>query len=351
MGFLINAIKEKIMLELQRNYITMTLPAVLEVPLICLEESLYSQNLEQIEVDKPIFIIGCHRSGTSIVYDTMAQHPDLAYFTNASALLPNLPILIHQIGASMGLDQVNQERFFKDGVDYTATTPCEGIRIWERYAPPDAEEHYLDETYNSLDMERYLNLIIKKHLKYFKRKRFFNKNPDNSVRIRYIKKLFPDAYFINIIRDGRAVCYSLLKGRQRAVEFFGADHPHAKLAPKVKGWNTLHKQFDQDPITLLGTVWKEVVETVEHDRQYINPECFLEIRFEDFVTQPFSYYEKVMSFCQLDWSDPVKAIFQKEANKIKRDRNESWKKGLTAEDLDRLTGVIGSTMKAYGYEI
>ena len=42
------------------------------------------------------------------------------------------------------------------------------------------------------------------------RPRFVNKNLQNSFRVRLLNLIFPDAKFIHIIRDGRAVAFSLL---------------------------------------------------------------------------------------------------------------------------------------------
>ncbi len=34
-----------------------------------------------MEIYKPIFIVGVPRSGTTLLYDLMAYHPDLAFFS------------------------------------------------------------------------------------------------------------------------------------------------------------------------------------------------------------------------------------------------------------------------------
>ena len=41
----------------------------------------------------PIFIIGCGRSGTTIVYDLLCEHPDLAWFSNYAQRWPAVPQL------------------------------------------------------------------------------------------------------------------------------------------------------------------------------------------------------------------------------------------------------------------
>ena len=41
----------------------------------------------------PLFIVGCGRSGTTIVYELLCEHPDLAWFSNYAERWPALPQL------------------------------------------------------------------------------------------------------------------------------------------------------------------------------------------------------------------------------------------------------------------
>lgn len=351
MNLIPRSIKEKMMVELQRSYITMTLPPLLEMPMTWLEESLYGVSLDERPIDRPIFIIGSHRSGTTVLYDSLAKHPEVAYFTNSTALLPEIPILNQRLGELMGLDDVVLERFFKDGVNYSYKSPSEGIRIWEHYTE-DAEDHCLDETHADPDMEAYLKKTIIKHLKYFNKPRFLNKNPDNSVRLRYLHKLFPDAFFIHIIRDARAVCASYLKAQERVHEFFGPDHPHAQHGTKVKGWEAMKQTWTEDQVSGAGHLWVKIIETIDQDRQVIPAERFLEIRFEDFVLEPLDYFRKVIEFCQLSTNAEIDALFTEEARPIGLgNRNSSWQTYFQAEDQQRLLEIIRPKMQEHGYQL
>ena len=37
-----------------------------------------------MQVDRPIFIMGPHRSGTTLLYNILAAHPDVGYFNRAN---------------------------------------------------------------------------------------------------------------------------------------------------------------------------------------------------------------------------------------------------------------------------
>ncbi len=345
-------LRQKALTNLQRGYLDFKLPPFIDGPANWLERTLYDRSAQSVPIVRPIFIVGCHRSGTTVLYETLAQHPELVYLTNASSFTPRTPILSNRLFSMIKTGE-NQgvERFAKDGLKITYDTPSEGIRIWELYAP-DGGDYCLDEHYSNPEMEHYLKVTIQKHLKYLNGSRFINKNPDNSVRIRYLNKLFPDAYFVHILRDGRAVCNSLLKFRQAATEFFGAEHRHATGGVKVKAWAEIERYWRSDPLYSAGLIWKEVIETLERDRTYIAPERYLEVRYEDFVGDPMTYLRRISEFCQLSWNGPVESKFRSETTRLQLgERNEAWRKRLGPEELQRLLAVIGPKMREYGYEV
>ncbi len=343
-------LREQFQLKMQRKYLDFELPTIVEGPIRWAEQTLFDNTSQSVPIIKPIFIVGCHRSGTTILYETLAKHPDLVCWTNASALSPHTPILANRIMATLTGDTQGVERFMKDGLKVAHHTPSEGIRIWELFSP-ETGDYYLDETTDNPKMEQYIKSMIRKHLKHMGGTRFLNKNPDNSVRTRYLNKLFPDALFIHILRDGRAVCNSLLKFRQSAEEFFGPEHRHATSGVKVKAWGDIQRYWREDPLYATGLVWKEVIETLERDSKFIEPARYMDLRYEDFVLSPMEYLRKLAEFCQLRWDPEVEKVYQQETSKLSLGaRNDAWKQKLKPEQIDRLLEVIGPKMRQYGYE-
>jgi hypothetical protein len=334
----------------QRRYLDLHPPDAIERALHALEWLLYERPARGVPIERPIFVIGCHRSGTTVLYEALARHPDVAYFTNASSLLPRIPMLINQ-----GMDLIGEvkqpiERFARDGLTISHRTPSEGIRIWELHAP-DSEDHYLDETHDDPVMEAYLRTTIRKHLHYRGASRFINKNPDNSARIRYLNKLFPDAYFIHIVRDGRAVCGSLLKFRQAATDFFGPEHRHARSGIKVQAWPEIRRLWDSDPVLSVGLLWREVMDTIDRDSGAIAPDRFVEIRYEDLVTRPLESLRLLCSRCALPWTARSAVALARAADALRLDgRNDVWRTQFDDGDLSRLMRVIGPTMRRHGYD-
>jgi hypothetical protein len=201
-------------------------------------------------------------------------------------------------------------------------------------------------------MEAYLRSTIQKHLAYFGGKRFVNKNPDNSVRMRYLNKLFPDAHFVNIVRDGRAVCASLLRFRKNASTFFGPEHRHARGGIKAGDWPRIESHWDTDPVLSVGLLWRDVMQTIERDRAAIPPERYTQVIYEDFVTSPMEHLRYLAERCELAWNADVERIYSAEAARVTLGaRNERWREQFSAEDLERLMPIIGPVMEQYGYAV
>src|SRR3990170_696119 len=122
-----------------------------------------------IRHSKPIFIIGCPRSGTSLLFRTFIRSPVLG---------------------SLGR---------------------EGNSVWEHYHQASKKgwaSHALDER----DITGQERRFVYQHLyRVAGGRRFVEKTPRNCFRIPYLLGLFPDAYIIYLKRDGRDTVNSLMR--------------------------------------------------------------------------------------------------------------------------------------------
>ncbi len=343
---LLGSLRSKMVLR----YLDFELPPVIG-PLLELVEKAYSLPAKKIPIYQPIFIVGCHRSGTSVFYNAMAEHPDLACITNCVNMTPTIPLIHTKLKELVAPLLVFKDRWIEDGVAQTPFTPSEGIRIFERYVP-DLNQLYMDETIDNPRLETYLKATIQKLIWQQKAKRFLNKNPDNSVRIRYLDKLFPDSYFVHIVRDGRAVAASMIKFREKATDFFGPNHRHSSSLVRVKRWQEINKVWDQTPLKGSGLLWREVMETIEEDRRHLQNQekRYLEIRYEDFLTDPVGYLEQIYRFCNLPWNPTIEAQCRKSTGYLEMGRrNDAWKKNYSPQEVDDLLATISPTLNHYGY--
>jgi hypothetical protein len=138
-----------------------------------------------------------------------------------------------------------------------------------------------------------LQNVISDHMRYSGKKQFINDQSANVQRIRQITAIFAEAKFIHVIRDGRNVAYEILHRR------WWSDCDIWWYGHSPRFW----QENGGEPIVLCGLHWKHVVETIlEHFRSY--NDHYLEVRYEDLVSNTRSVMHDVLDFCGLEWSVP-----------------------------------------------
>ena len=163
-----------------------------------------------------------------------------------------------------------------------------------------------------------------------------NKHPENSLRIHYLMRIFPEALLIHIVRDGRAVVCSnftsasLKPGRARP---FGA-----YLRPR--GWR---EQLDRPLLEQLAYMWNDcaMYASVEGARYGAQ---FIEVRYEDLETRLPELAERVWRWAGLDVRAEDLARLPRVEN-----RNDKWRKVLSAEQVATIEGLAREGLERFGY--
>jgi len=266
-------------------------------------------------VISPIFIVGAPRSGTNVFYRTMARHPDLAWISNITKKMPNSEVLTRTL------------MLFRS--DHR---PSEGNNIWQKFITDEDES--LSREQATPAARRYLHKIVQNHLRFFSKPRFLNKCPGNSVRIDFLREIFPDAVFIHLIRDGRAAAYSIMHSRLK--------HAGSYWSVKPPGWRNL---LGLPLVEACALQWKMIVEAVLQSAAKLPPEQYLAVKYEDFVARPAEILNQVAAKCDLLWrQDRLHAITGGMEN-----RNFKWQTEMRAADKATLNRLLGDFMQQLGY--
>src|SRR4051794_19975166 len=94
----------------------------------------------------PLFIVGCGRSGTTIIYELLCEHPDLAWFSNYAERWPSLPQLeVLTRFRDIGAIRRSASRF--------VPSPVEGHELWDRCGPQDEQRRNAPLTGADVDAE------------------------------------------------------------------------------------------------------------------------------------------------------------------------------------------------------
>lgn len=111
--------------------------------------------------------------------------------------------------------------------------------------------------------------------------RLCTKEPEVLTHMIYLHKIFPNAKFIHIYRDGRAAAHSYMLHRS-----VNKKHGFKNFLPFFNRWNSFVKQ-------------------VNADCKLVGPEKCMMIKYEELVTSPRPNLDVLMSFLDEKWTDEL----------------------------------------------
>ena len=141
---------------------------------------------------------------------------------------------------------------------------------------------------------------------------FADSTPVNTMQAHFIYQLFPDALFINMIRDGRDVAYSVSK------ESWGPSDPFKGL----KWWGNRvlvsHQSLSQLPDKQHLEIRLEELIVSDREAQYLKILNFLGISDHPSVREFFNLEMRPEKMSQGEWKEKVKdpIAFDKEYDKV-----------------------------------
>jgi len=289
-----------------------------------------------LDLERTIFIIGSGRSGTTILYKLLAIHPDLAWFSVLSNRHPasRWPIHLHRL-----LDVPLVGNRFKHAIisrshpiSHLGIVPSEGEDIYEGYCGLREDVRLTEEDWRP-ETDRKLKDVFRLHLEITGKDRFLSKRTGNTQRIRLIARMFPDAHFVHIIRDGRAVALSL-----QNVEWWR----------DVRLWwaGTTPSEWEGgsgDPLELPALHWKHSLEEILGNKQVLRN--YTEVRYEALVADPRSVRREGLEFCDLH----PHGGYEEQLPESLPDMNRKWKENLDESQLATIDHAIGGTLREMGY--
>lgn len=306
-------------------------------------------DVSDIEIDRPIFLVGVPRSGTTMLQDILCAHPDVAYFTNAMHLYPTCICAVEDLRKRFRLD-FDGDRFLRDGVRVGTGTPNEGHAFFARwlnrdpYALDPVEARFAD---LSDEQRASMGRTIRKVLWSFgDDKRFFNKNPNAIFYLPMIRDAFPDARIIHIVRDARQVANSMLKLYARTQEQLARipnrdDRPFVPY-PRYARLREHVEAYGANDLRTTAHIWRDAMATVAKHRESLPH--FYEVRYEDILTDPDGEIAKICDFCELEEPALEANDFWRKINGVE-DRSSTNQYG----DFEVVESICEPHLAQYGY--
>ena len=197
----------------------------------------------------------------------------------------------------------------------------------------------------------------------------------NSLRLAYIYRIFPNAKYIIINRDGRDVVTSAMKrwtssfdfkytvkklryvplidlpfyiskfGFNRIKRIFSKTESLSFWGPVYRG---LEEQVKKDSLMeVCAKQWQECTESTLRDIHLIPEQNCFNINYEVFVKNPISEMTRLISFFKIDLSEDDKKELTKN---VSSKSVGTYKKTFSNQETKTIINIIAPTLKKLGYE-
>lgn len=154
----------------------------------------------------PLFVVGAPRTGTTIVYQHLLNTFRFGYVCNLADEHAEAPIAYSLLARIRGGYVPTYENRY--GETQGAAGASDGWHLFERWFPRYELDRQIDPT-----IARELPAVVR-GIEAVYGGPFLNKNNHNSVRVRRLVELFPDARFIHVSRDQADAALSLARARE-----------------------------------------------------------------------------------------------------------------------------------------
>ena len=282
-----------------------------------------AQKFPQLKkVDKPIFVVGTGRSGTTILGVVLSMHKDVGFLNEPKAIWHTIYPREDLIG-SYSQGEASYRLAAADATDAAAKT---AHRIFGAYLATVGASRVVD------------------------------KYPELVFRIPFVRQIFPDAKFVFLVRNGRDTCQSI-DGWSKRLGTNVKDDTHDWWGVNNRKWNLL-----VDLIAVENPSFQEHIETIKNytDHTYMaavewiltmqeglklvrqDPDNIYLLKYEELVARPRESLQQLLDFCELAEDEKMYSYAEQTLSGRQNHREFS----LPPE----IAPVFAETMAKLGYE-
>ena len=275
------------------------------IPLVALAPLLPPRKLPEC----PIFIVGCPRSGNTVLFQVLRQ--------------------------LQGVTSIGRE----------------GHVLWDTFHTPERvgwASHALGPQDIRPFERRYLAWTIPSLAG---RGRFLDKTPRNVLRLSYLDALFPDARFVFIRRDPRGAISSLIRGwREQKVSGWVVPGPfQVQGMPErrwfyllVPGWRELDGRTVEEVCARQFVACDDAIQAFTTD---LPAGRWTELHYEDLLKDPVAEVERL----GIEFDQPLPQPAREAVRAIVRsDDPDSWRV-RTPDEIERIMPLIEPSLERLGY--
>ena len=273
-------------------------------------DNLFYPEHKQQSIEKPIFIVGNFRSGTTLLHRTLAKDPRFTgmkaweIFVAPSIIQRKLIHWLMRINRAIGdpIQKIinlferalkNNSYMHKTGLNEIEEDSQIFLHVWSSYNLfaffpfPELIRNYIyyddkiPQEQKNLDMTYYQE-VLKRHVYTQNGKQYISKSPSYSPKVRTLHEKFPDAKFINLVRSPNRVIPS-------SVSMF-SNH-----------WKTYGNPEEKYPQPAPEVMREQAKHWYLYPHQYLKKlpsDQYVLVRYQDLVANPKATVEAIYNrFC------------------------------------------------------
>jgi len=253
-------------------------------------------------IKNPVFVIGCGRSGTTILGISLSKHPKITYLNEPRHLwfsaFPETDIWTSKAHSRNGKLALTEADFdFRKGKKLS--------RLF-----------------------RFMTIVKRRPV-------FVEKLPINNFRLKFIKKIFPDARFIHIYRNGQEVARSIEKASENG-KWYGANSYKWNMLVNYARNNDDTKDLPELCATYYDKgllEWRLSTEAAVAFLRSVPETVFIEINYDEFIINPVETISSLMEFIGVN-RDPNAVSFVS----VAVTRKSSKLRSVTISEKDQIIG-------------
>jgi hypothetical protein len=274
--------------------------------------------------DRPVFIIGAQRSGTTLLRLMLNAHTKIAIPEEGTFWMPLLR------KSKRSPHRKLEGRELEKSLSYIENNSQ--FRFWGIDFKKIRRE--IDRRNRRCTLAELMSGFYSHYAQGEKKEVWGDKTPSFFRMIPILAKLFADARFVHIVRDGRDV---YLSSRARN--------------PSKRN------------VSVAALEWGYKVWMANRGLAALDPERFFELRYEDLVSEPEETLIGICSFLKLKYEPSLLEYWKTSHRFIGRHHSDlvfrpvssesvgKWKKTLARRELRNFESIAGRTLASLGYEL
>lgn len=270
-----------------------------------------------------VFLVGCERSGTTLLRAILSAHSELAIPGESYFIIEMLRCRSRYEREG----HLNQERFVND---------LSAHRWFARWSLPVTHIERALERRRPRDVPGALRAVFEAYAESQGKARYGDKTPRYVLELPLLAESFPEARFIHIIRDGRDVALSLVERTHRRPNSVGEAAMFYRRAVSLgrRAGRTLGSRY-------MEVCYEQLVETPATVTSQI---CeFVGLEYEDRMLRYYDDADAIVA--SFDRPEFHHNLFRPPSPKLR-----DWRSAMTAHQQHLFEVIAGPLLRDLGYE-